>query len=261
VSCGDGCRWTCCHLFASRGPGVRVPLAPLGQRHNSKSWAPGLEAGTAAKYSYGDRIRCRTRVRTGLLLRRQRPRIPGRERNSGAAEQEECSSLQSFPTCPAASVRGAGSAVPRLTLAAEAGGQSELVLSAVAGIAPVLVDQMGAGARSRPARRRPELTAHAAAPVRVAASSSWRQGPFCAVAHVGTARAQRQARRSARGRRADPVRPGALDDGRQAADSTAGSGRHRPTGTGPGCGRLARGRPYALPGRTYRTHNLADYLK
>jgi hypothetical protein len=215
------------------------PLAPPGQRHNSKSWAPGLEAGTAAKYSYGDRTRCRTRVRTGPLRCRQGPRIPGSERSSGAAEQEECSSLQSFPTCPAASVRGAGSAVPRLTLAAEAGGQSELVLSAVAGIAPVLVDQMGAGARSRPARRRPELTAHAAAPVRVAASSSPAQGLFCAVAQ--------SALPGCSARRADRRVAGALIQsgqvpgchGRQAADGTAGSGRDRPTGTD----RVAAGLP------------------
>src|ERR1039457_253800 len=29
VTCGDGRWWTCCLLFASRGSGVRVPLAPL----------------------------------------------------------------------------------------------------------------------------------------------------------------------------------------------------------------------------------------
>ena len=56
---------------------------------------------------------------------------------------------------------GHGSAVSRLTFAADAGGQPGLVLSAVAGIAPVLMDQMGAGARSRPVRRRPELTGEA----------------------------------------------------------------------------------------------------
>src|SRR5882757_662037 len=28
VTCGDGRGWTCCLLFASRGSGVRVPLAP-----------------------------------------------------------------------------------------------------------------------------------------------------------------------------------------------------------------------------------------
>jgi hypothetical protein len=166
-----------------------------------------------------------------------------------------------LPTCPAASVRGAGSAVPRLTLAAEAGGQSGLVLSAVAGIAPALVDQMGAGARSRPARRRPELTAHAAAPVRVAASSSW--GRACSAPWRTSARRGRSARRADRRVAGALIQSGQVppDDGRQAADGTAGSGQDRPTGTGPGCGWLARGRPYALPGRTYRTHNLADYLK
>jgi hypothetical protein len=50
--------------------------------------------------------------------------------------------------------------------------------------------------------------------------------------------------------------------GRQAAAAgTAGSRRDRPTGTGPGCGWLARGRAYALPGRRYRTRNLAELLK
>src|SRR5207253_9952745 len=84
----------------------------------------------------------------------------------------------------AVGVQRAGSAVSRLTLAADAGGQCWLVLSVVAGIAPVLMGEMGAGARSRPARRRPELTACAAAPVRAAASSSSGQGLCCAVAHA-----------------------------------------------------------------------------
>ncbi len=30
VTCGDGRGWMCCLLFASRGSGVRVPLAPPG---------------------------------------------------------------------------------------------------------------------------------------------------------------------------------------------------------------------------------------
>jgi hypothetical protein len=187
-----------------------------------------MGTGTAAKYSNGDRARCRTRVRTGLLLRRQRPRIPDRERELRAAEQEECSSFQSCPTCPAVSVHRAGSAVSRLTLAADAGGQSGLVLSSVAGIAPVLIGQMGAGARSRPVRRRPELTAPGAAPVRAAASSSPAHGLLCAVAHAGAARVQRQARRSAHGRRVSLcsalVSSGQVPGcrGRQAADGAAG---------------------------------------
>jgi hypothetical protein len=169
--------------------------------------SPGCGAGTAAKYSNGDRARCRTRVRTGPLPRRQGLQIPGPERSFGAAEQEECSSFQSCPTCPRRQCAGHGSAVSRLTFAADAGGQPGLVLSAVAGIAPVLMDQMGAGARSRPVRRRPELTARAAAPVRAAASSSPAHGLLCAVAHVGAARVQRQARRSSSARRLDAPRP------------------------------------------------------
>ncbi len=88
---------------------------------------------------------------------------------------------QSCPTCPAVSVQHARSAVSRLTFAPEAGGQPGLGLSAAAaGIAPVLIDQAGAGARSRPARRRPELTARGMAPVRAAASSSSGHGLLCA---------------------------------------------------------------------------------
>jgi hypothetical protein len=49
---------------------------------------------------------------------------------------------------------------------------------------------------------------------------------------AGAARVQRQARRSAHGRRAGPVQPGAwMRRGREAADGTAGSQRDRPTGT------------------------------
>src|SRR6266480_1679970 len=125
-----------------------------------------MGTGTAAKYSNGDRTRCRTRVRTEPLPRRQGLQIPGPGRSFGAAEQEECSSFQSCATCPAVGVQRAGSAVSRLTLAADAGGQSGLVLSVVAGIALVLMGEMGVGAMSRPARRGPELTARAAAPVR-----------------------------------------------------------------------------------------------
>jgi hypothetical protein len=37
VTCGYGRGWTCGLLFASRGSGVRVPLAPPGQKLNSNS--------------------------------------------------------------------------------------------------------------------------------------------------------------------------------------------------------------------------------
>ncbi len=197
MTCGDGCRRTWCLLFASRGPGVRVPLAPPGQRHNSKSWAPGIEAGTAAKYSNGDRTRCRTLVRPGPLPRSQGLRIPGPERSFRSAEQEECSSFQSCVTCPAVGVQRARSAVSRLTFAADAGGQPGLVLSAAAQIAPVLMDQMGAGALSRPARRRPELTARAAAPVR-AVSPVHHRGRACSAPWRTPARRGRSARRADR---------------------------------------------------------------
>src|SRR6266480_4154887 len=75
------------------------------------------------------------------------------------------------------------------------------------GIAPVLTDQVGAGALSRPARRRPELTARAAA--RAVSPVHYRAGPVL----------RRGARRRGAGaapgapigawRRAGPARPGA----------------------------------------------------
>jgi hypothetical protein len=179
---------------------------------------------------------------------------PGHERSSGAAEQEECSSFQSCPTCPAVSVQRAGSAVSWLTLAADAGGQSGLVLSVVAQIVPVLMDQMGAGAPSRPARRRLGLTARAAAPVRAAASSS--SGGACSAPWRRSAQRGRSARRADRrvaARWSSPARcPGAAVGGRLLAlPFRAGSARRN----GPGCGWLARGRPYVLPGCRHRTRN------
>jgi hypothetical protein len=232
VTCTDVLLWTCCLLFASRGPGVRIPLAPPGQRHNSKSWAPGIGAGTAAKYSNGDRTRCRTRVRTGPLPRRQGLRIPGPEPSFGAAEQEECSSFPSCVTCPVVGVRRTGSAVSRLTLAADAGGQSGLALPAAARIAPVLMDQMGASVRSRPARRRPEFTARAAAPVRAAASSS--SGRACCAPWRTPVRRGCSARRADRSMAGALVQPDQVPGcrGRRAAAGAAGSGRDRPAGTG-----------------------------
>jgi hypothetical protein len=190
-----------------------------------------MGTGTAVKYSNGDRTRCRTRVRTRLLLPRQRPRVPGRERSFELLSRKNALPFSPVPTCPAVSVHRAGSAVPRLTLAADAGGQPGLVLSVVAGIVPVLMDQMGAGARSHPVRRRPGLTACAAT------------------------RAQRQARRSTQG--GALVQPGQVPGVPRSAGGCwrcrfkAGSARRN----GPGCGWLARGRPYVLPGCRYRTRN------
>jgi hypothetical protein len=208
-----------------------------------------MGTGTAAKYSNGDRTRCRTRVRTRPFPRRQGLQIPGPREEFRAAEQEEC-----FPFSPVL----VGPHLPRrlcaacwicsftTDFAADAGGQCGLVLSVVAGIAPVLVDQMGAGARSRPARRRPGLTARAAAPVLAAASSSSGRGLLRAVAHVGAARVRRQARRSAHGgawRRADPVRRVPLDAavGGQlmACRFTAGSAHRNRTGLRLACPRTA----------------------
>ena len=185
-----------------------------------------MGAGTAAKYSNGDRARCRTRVRTGPLPRRQGLQIPGSERSFGAAEQEEIFPFSLVPLVPAAGVRRAGSAVSRLTLAADAGGQPRAGRVHRRRIAPALMDQMGCRRLSRPARRRPELTARGTAPVR-RSQFIIRAGPVV--------------RRGAR-RRSAGAAPG--------APIGAWSARW-----------LARGRPCVLPGRRYRTRNLADYLK
>jgi hypothetical protein len=99
----------------------------------------------------------------GPLPRRRSLQIPGPERSSGPLSRKNAL-LSALSHLPPHQWQRAGSAVSRLTFAADAGGQPGLVLSAVAGIAPVLMDQMGAGALSRPARRRPEFTARAAAP-------------------------------------------------------------------------------------------------
>ena len=70
VTCGYGRGWTCCLLFASRGSGVRVPLAPL-VRDTIRT--AGAES-TAAKYRNRGRGRCRASVRAGLRPRgRLRP--------------------------------------------------------------------------------------------------------------------------------------------------------------------------------------------
>jgi hypothetical protein len=174
-----------------------------------------MGTGTAAKYSNGDRMRWRTRVRTGPLPRRHGLQIPGPERSSEPLSRKNAF-LQSCPAWPAAGVQRAGSAVSWLTLAADAGGQCGLVLSVVAQIVPVLMDQMGAGARSRLARRRLGLTARAAAPVRAAASSS--SGGACSAPWRRSAQRGRSARRADRrvaARWSSPARcPGAAVGGR-----------------------------------------------
>ncbi len=71
----------------------------------------------------------------------------------------------------------------------------------------VLMGQLSAGALSRPARRRPELTARAAAPVRAPASSSAGQGQFYA--------GRTSARLGRSARRADQRMAGALIQSRQ----------------------------------------------
>jgi hypothetical protein len=134
-------------------------------------------------------------------------------------------------------VQRARSAVSRLTLAADAGGQPGLVLSAVAGIVPVLMDQMGG--------RRPEPSC---------APEAW-------LTARAAAQAQCQARRLARG--GALVSPGQVPGcrGRRAAAGAAGLGRDRPAGTGRiAAGLLAAGLTFCLAAGIGRA-TLADYLK
>jgi hypothetical protein len=153
-------------------------------------------------------------------------------------------------------------AVSRLTLAAHADGQPGLVLSAVAQIAPVLMDQMGAGARSRLARRRLGIAARAAAPVRAVSPVHHRAGP------VRRRGARRRGSGAAPGapigawRRAGPARPRCLGcRGRRATAGAAGLGRDRPAGTGRvAAGLLADGLTFCLAA-VIGCATLADYLK
>jgi hypothetical protein len=78
ATCGDGRGWTCCLLFASRGSGVRVPLAP---QIRAEIRTARFES-TAAKYRNRGRLRCPTRVRAGPCPRGRRrtdPRSCGRD--------------------------------------------------------------------------------------------------------------------------------------------------------------------------------------
>jgi hypothetical protein len=161
----------------------------------------------------------------------------------------------SCATCPAAGVQRAGSAVSRLTLplmqAVSVGWSCPLP----PGSRRCSYNEMGAGARSRPARRRSEPTARGTAPVRAAASSSSGQGLSGAVAHAG--RRGCSARRA--GRRMEARWSSAawcLDAaaGRRLLALPADGGTGSPARTG--FGWLARGRPCVLPGRRYRMQEL-----
>jgi len=79
----SGGRVACCLQAGVRGSS---PLSCTGQRHNSTSWADS----TAAKCSNRDRVRCRTRVRVGLVPRAAAAcgaRISGSWAGIRAAEQ------------------------------------------------------------------------------------------------------------------------------------------------------------------------------
>lgn len=109
---------------------------------------------------------------------------------------------------PVVSGQRSGSAVLRLTLAADAGDQPGLVLPG-AGITPVPIDGIGVGALSRPTPRGPEFTARDTAPGRAVRPIRHRAG------HVLRRGARWRGAGAALGapvgacRRAGPVRPGA----------------------------------------------------
>ncbi len=138
----------------------------------------------------------------GLSLASRGLQIPGPERGFEPLSRKNALPFSPVPLAPPLVCNVLDLQFHGLTIAADAGGQ--FWAGPVRGRRDrACAYGRDAGARSRPARRRPELTA----PVRAAASSS-SAGRFCAVAQVGAARVQRQARRSAHGRRA-----GLLADG------------------------------------------------
>ena len=49
VSCGDGCRWTCCLLFASRGSGGSSP--PSSTCENDPGWIIKEAIDTSGRHS------------------------------------------------------------------------------------------------------------------------------------------------------------------------------------------------------------------
>ena len=120
-------------------------------------------------------------------------------------------------------------------------------MTGAAGIASVLIDEMGAGAELACAPK-PELTARGTAPVRAAASSSPAQDLFCAVAHAGAARVQRQARRSSQARCRDATAGRRL----MALPVTAGLAHRNGPGLRQACSRAALCSAWPR----YRTRNL-----
>jgi hypothetical protein len=120
LTCGCTRRWTCCLLFASRGPGVRVPLAPQ-VRSIIRTAGPGS---TAAKYRNRGRARCRTCVRAGLRHRGRWPQISGLQVGFRATEQGERLG-RAQRRLPSAQEQRPESAVSGSALAAHTEGQPE----------------------------------------------------------------------------------------------------------------------------------------
>jgi hypothetical protein len=87
VTCGDGRRWTCCLLFASRGSGVRVPLAPPGQKPNSNS---GAREYSSKVQQPGPREMPHTRSSWALPSRAAAHRSQGLGTGFRATKQERC---------------------------------------------------------------------------------------------------------------------------------------------------------------------------
>jgi hypothetical protein len=95
VTCGDGCWWTSCLLFASRGPGVQVPLAPQVSSKIRTSGSRVQQESTAV----GTCLRARLHIRAGLSRGDSDcwhgQRIPRAEGRFQPADQDESLRLRS----------------------------------------------------------------------------------------------------------------------------------------------------------------------
>ena len=118
VTCGYGRGWTVCLLFASRGSGIRVPLAPQ-VRGIIRTPSPRVQQQSTAT---GTACRCRTRVRVGVAHPCGGAQVPGLGPSSGPLSRKNASGGRSA-ACPAASGQWAESVVPRPAPAAQAEGQ------------------------------------------------------------------------------------------------------------------------------------------
>jgi hypothetical protein len=89
--CGDGLRWTCCRLFASRGSGVRAPLAPQ-VRSKIRTAGPVVQQRSTAAPS--DEVLKARSNRAGLI-----PAAVAKARLLQGAEQREYRTFPSHAAC------------------------------------------------------------------------------------------------------------------------------------------------------------------